>query len=399
MTTLLPNVLMVDDDVSIHHAVELQLRRRANLTCCKTAEAGLTAVKSQPFDVALVDMNLGTEASGAALISRLRELDGDLAAIVFTAHADYRTAVESLSAHAFDFIPKTLGDDREFMVKLERAIAHTREQRARTRSEQEAKRLRSALADAVVNNELELTSSDIQRGLLNESLHSFSALLGRVELLNVQLEKYQAKPLYNLGGLAKLSRETVAELHEHVGKLRDYFMQPERMVSSVNELISYVLRVMHDDYPELTAGKRIESVELKPDQRFTGEGRALFRAVVILLRLVLKSAPAGVGVTLKPALLLNPAGELQVLKARPYAFILNTPDFRKDDRTALAIEISGPGAELDVKQVAALFSASDLLLEGGPPWSAVAMIAKLNGALVVESKAGMICYRIIVRIV
>ena|GEM_PF-1030314 len=396
MTDFLPNILIVDDDLSIHRAVEFRLRRRATFTSCFTVEEALASVRAQSFDVALVDVNLGEGVSGTKLISRLRELDGDLAAIVFTAHANYSTAKDSLAAHSFDFIPKSLGEDPEFVTKIERAVAHTREQRIKSRGAADTGLLRTALADAVVDNELELTNCDIQRGLLSESLQAFSTLLGRVELLNGQLEKFPARPA-NLEETAKLARETMGELQEQVGKLRDYFMQPERRVGSVNELIGHVMRVLHDDFPELTATKRIERSELKPDQRFTGDGRALFRAMVILLRMVLKAAPEHAIVSLKPTLLLNPVAELQLLKSRAYACILNTPDFRRDDRTAVAIEISGPGAEMDAQQVAALFSTSDLPSAKGLPWSAMAMIAKLHGAMVVESKGGVVRYRIIIR--
>ncbi len=48
---------------------------------------------------------------------------------------------------------------------------------------------------------------------------------------------------------------------------------------------------------------------------------------------------------------------------------------------------------------ASLFTLADHTRSDASPWSAVAMVAKLEGALVVESKPGArICYRIILRV-
>ena len=200
----LPRVLLIDDDAAIRTAVEFRLRGRVELTACDSADGALEKIRSNQFDVALVDVNLGPGRSGTELISDLRDADPDLAAIIFTAHANYETALDSLGAHSFDFIPKSLRDDRVFCTKINQGVVRTREQRDRSRHAADSARLRSALADAVVNNELEVSSSDIQRGLLSESLYSFSALLGQVELMDLYVRK-RGGNLPELQDVVKLS--------------------------------------------------------------------------------------------------------------------------------------------------------------------------------------------------
>jgi len=394
----LPRVLLIDDDAAIRTAVEFRLRGRVELTACDSADGALEKIRSNQFDVALVDVNLGPGRSGTELISDLRDADPDLAAIIFTAHANYETALDSLGAHSFDFIPKSLRDDRVFCTKINQGVVRTREQRDRSRHAADSARLRSALADAVVNNELEVSSSDIQRGLLSESLYSFSALLGQVELMDLYVRK-RGGNLPELQDVVKLSEETVAELQDYVGKLRDYFAEPERATNSVNEVLTHALRIVQDDAHGLTGLRRIERGELIPDRIFMGDGRALLRAVVILLRLALRFSPDKAVLTLKPSLLVNPLLEFNALKGRRHTRILHTPNFRKDDRMAVAIEISGPGGKMNADRIATLFSLADPAVSGTSPWSAVAMVAKLNGALVVESKPnGGVCYRVILKI-
>ena len=395
--SVLPHVLLVDDDAAIHKAVEFRLRGNARLISCHSGAEALARVRLDQFDVALVDVFLGEGLSGTQLVSRLREADPDLAAIIFTAHSDYETAVASLGAHSFDFIPKSLNDDRIFCTKIDQAVVRTREQRTRTRGAGDASRLRAALSDAVVNNELEVTNGDIQRGLLSESLHSFSALLGRVELMNLHLEKRCARSP-ELEDVVKLSEETMAELQDYVEKLRDYFAEPERAINSVNEVLRHAIGVVQDEAVGLGhAG--IECLELNPDQTFTGDGRALLRAIVILLRMVVKGAPEGATFSLKPSFLFDPRAELNALRTRSHVRILHTPNFRRDVTTAVVIEISGPGGAMNADQIASLFTLANPAHSDASPWSAMAMVAKLNGALVVESRHGArVCYRIILKV-
>jgi len=395
---LLPRVLLVDDDTAVRKAVEFRLRGSAELTACHSAEVAIEKVRGGQFDAALVDVNLGPGLSGTQLLAFLREVDPDLAAIIFTAHSNYETALDSLGAHSFDFIPKSLRDDLTFCTKIKQAVNRTREQRSRSRNVADAARLRSALADAVVSNELEVTNSDIQRGFLSESLYSFSALLGQVELMDLYVKKLgESSPA--LADVVKLSEETVAELQDYVGKLRDYFAEPERATNSVNEALGHAVRVLQDDTHGLVGFPRIERGELNPDQTFTGDGRALLRAVVILLRMALKSAPDKAVFSLKPTLLINPLLEFNVLKLRRNIRILHTSNFRRDDKAAVAIEISGPAGKMNADKIATLFSLAHPSDSGASPWSAVAMVAKLSGALVVESKPGaVVCYRIILKI-
>jgi len=395
---LLPQVLLVDDDTAVRKAVEFRLRGRAELTACHSAEVAIEKVRGSQFDAALVDVNLGPGLSGTQLLTYLGDADPDLAAIIFTAHANYETALDSLGAHSFDFIPKSLRDDLTFCTKISQAVVRTREQRSRSRSAAEAARLRSALAEAVVSNELEVTNSDIQRGFLSESLYSFSALLGQVELMDLYIKKI-GESSSALADVVKLSEETVAELQDYVGKLRDYFAEPERATNSVNEALAHAVRVVQDDTHGFAGLPRLERGELNPDQTFMGDGRALLRAVVILLRMVLKSAPDAAVFALKPSLLINPLLEYNALKQRRNIRILHTSNFRKDEKAAVAIEISGPAGKMNADKIAALFSLAHPTDSEASPWSAVAMVAKLNGALVVESKPGaVVCYRIILKI-
>jgi hypothetical protein len=115
-----------------------------------------------------------------------------------------------------------------------------------------------------------------------------------------------------------------------------------------------------------------------------------------LLHLALKSAPSGASVQIRASVVLNPKLELDILKGHAWARILHAPHFVRNTKTAVAVEIFGPAPGVNPEGLARLFSPSDVTRPGTLPWVALAMVARLNGALVVETKAGSAArYRII----
>lgn len=377
----LPRVLLLDDDPTVHRAVELRLRGFAELTACSEPAAAVDVTRTAEFDAALIDVNLGDTASGIETIMALRAVDPDLAPVIFTAHTDFDTAVEAFRVHAFDFVPKSLRQDEEFRVKLNQAIAHTRSRRALTRHAGEALRLRAELKDAIIRNELEITAGDIQRGLLADSLESFSALLGRIELIDFTLQqRLAAAP--ELADLVLLSQGAVNELHDYVGNLRDYFAAPDRAAESVNRLLARAAELARGD---LHAPAEIVVLPLKPDHPLRAEGRAILRAVTILLRIATGATPGG-RVTVAPSILFNPAFELQMIRARSSARILQAADLKREDRTAIAIDITAPLREADVDALAALFAPDAPRAGAHSAWAALAMLARAGAALAVENR-------------
>lgn len=390
-----PEVLLLDDDSSLHRAIEIRLRGFARVESCHSGNEALERIRERRFDAALVDINLGPGPSGLEWVQSLRQADPDLAMIAFTAHGEYGTALDSFKAHCFDFIPKTLRQDGEFKTKLAQAVEHTRAQRGRSRNTAEVGALRTALAEIVVNNELQLSSADIQRGLLAETLDSLSGLVGSIELIELRLSDL-ARRSSEMRPLVRQTGETTAELHDMIERLRDYFAEPECAVRSINEILAQAVRLVQD---EDSHGERLVRDELTPDAQFAGDGRALFRALVILLRLMLKGMKGAGVVMLKPSLLLNAAREIQAFRTRPGARILHTPNFRADSRVGVAIDLIGSNVAVEPEVIAQLFSPAAPLKAGPSAWSAVAMLARAEALLGVEWNPGMgVRYRVVVKV-
>ena len=103
--------LVVDDRTEDRFLVERMLRRQGyRATCFPTGQAALAAVRSERFDVALID--LGMESMpGAEVIRELRKIDGQLRILVISGFSDHRHILEALEAGANGYILKDdLGD-------------------------------------------------------------------------------------------------------------------------------------------------------------------------------------------------------------------------------------------------------------------------------------------------
>src|SRR4030095_16741159 len=70
-----------------------------------SADAALTALHHEPFDLAFLDLRLG-EANGIELIPRLLAEARNLIIVVMTAFATIDSAVEAIKRGAADYLPK-----------------------------------------------------------------------------------------------------------------------------------------------------------------------------------------------------------------------------------------------------------------------------------------------------
>lgn len=378
-----PRILLLDDDVTVHQALELRLRRFGSLTGCLVPEQALEAARSRQFDVALIDVNLGEGLSGTQFVSLLREVDADLTPVIFTAFDDHATARASIEAHSFDFVPKTLGDDDSFFDKLSHAAARTREQREKSQGLRSAGLLQGALTNAKVGRELGLSELDIQAGLLDDTLDCFSAVLGQVELIEARLRRPGLGPK-EIAETARLSGEAIAGLHAHLERLRDYLADPERSARSLNAMLAEAARQMERDSAEAGGHCPVAPPQLKPDHLLGANGRALLRAVVVLSRLLRSLSPKTFALSLGCRRVHNPAVELRLIRAAGRAAVLCAPDFARERKGGVEVEIAAPGARLGDDRVARLLRETEQPGGGASIADAVALVARLGGALLAE---------------
>ncbi|MBK7976616.1 MAG: sigma-54-dependent Fis family transcriptional regulator [Deltaproteobacteria bacterium] len=96
----------MDDERNIRTTLTVCLEDLGcTVTAVANAEQALAAIEREPFDLAFLDLKLGTD-SGLELLPRLRARRPDLDVVIITAYAAIETAVEAMKRGAFDYLPK-----------------------------------------------------------------------------------------------------------------------------------------------------------------------------------------------------------------------------------------------------------------------------------------------------
>ncbi len=99
-------VLVIDDEKNIRATLTMCLEAiGCVVTTAATSEAALAAVERAAFEVAFLDLRLGTQ-DGMALLPRLHAARPAMAIVVITAHATIDTAVEAIKLGAIEYLPK-----------------------------------------------------------------------------------------------------------------------------------------------------------------------------------------------------------------------------------------------------------------------------------------------------
>jgi NtrC-family two-component system response regulator AlgB len=100
------HVLIVDDELNIRKTLTINLETEGHrVTAVSNFQDGLVEASRRSFDLAFVDLRLGTD-DGLDLIPVLLAATPGLKIIVITAYASIDTAVEAMRRGATDYIPK-----------------------------------------------------------------------------------------------------------------------------------------------------------------------------------------------------------------------------------------------------------------------------------------------------
>lgn len=133
-------ILIVDDNAGLRETFGAALSTKYETRLAATLDEAKAQLEDGEVDLALLDLHLqpgGHDRSGFEILKWIRkELARPISVIMFTVEDDISTVVEAMKLGADDYLSKNCSDE-ELLVKVEKAIANLRAQRAQFVAEQQ----------------------------------------------------------------------------------------------------------------------------------------------------------------------------------------------------------------------------------------------------------------------
>jgi two-component system response regulator AtoC len=105
-----PVLLIVDDEESVRDSFRMVLQDEYDLIFAENAKSTLRILKSQTFDLCLLDIML-PDGSGLDLLRQMKRRDGSIDVIMVTALQGVETALSAMKGEALDYITKPFNID------------------------------------------------------------------------------------------------------------------------------------------------------------------------------------------------------------------------------------------------------------------------------------------------
>ena len=120
-----PRLILLDDEQRMVDILAMVFRREGyEVQACIDAQAALTTLRAEPFDVLITDLKM-PGSDGLTVLQQAKAIDPELPVILITAHATVATALAAMRHGAFDYVEKPFDND-ELKTLVRRALDVTR---------------------------------------------------------------------------------------------------------------------------------------------------------------------------------------------------------------------------------------------------------------------------------
>ncbi len=114
--------LVVDDDASVRFVLDETLRRAGHaVTQADSGEAALDQLRDSLFDLAIVDLNLGTRVDGLRVLEAIRWRWPQMAVVILTAHGSLESAMAAIREGVDGYLLKPT-EPKELLAAVREAL-------------------------------------------------------------------------------------------------------------------------------------------------------------------------------------------------------------------------------------------------------------------------------------
>jgi DNA-binding response OmpR family regulator len=129
------HTLVVDDEPGIRFFVEETLHRSGHdVTSVKSGEEALETLRDTPFDMVILDLQLGGKVDGIRVLEAIRWRWPETSVIIFTAHGSLDTALQAIDHGIEKYVQKPLSP-KELREIVEEVLAVREEERRKVKDE------------------------------------------------------------------------------------------------------------------------------------------------------------------------------------------------------------------------------------------------------------------------
>jgi len=121
----MPSILVIDDKENVRKMLSKTLEMEGyEVEAVEDGFIGLEKAKEKKYDLVLTDLKL-PKMDGLEVLTKVKELDPEMAVIVMTAYGTVETAVQAMKEGAFDYLAKPFDPDH-LNVLIKRALENRR---------------------------------------------------------------------------------------------------------------------------------------------------------------------------------------------------------------------------------------------------------------------------------
>jgi DNA-binding NtrC family response regulator len=121
----MPSILVIDDKENVRKMLSKTLEMEGyEVEAVEDGFIGLEKAKEKKYDLVLTDLKL-PKMNGLEVLTKVKELDPEMAVIVMTAYGTVETAVQAMKEGAFDYLAKPFDPDH-LNVLIKRALENRR---------------------------------------------------------------------------------------------------------------------------------------------------------------------------------------------------------------------------------------------------------------------------------
>ncbi len=288
-------ILVIDDDRGPRESLRILLKTEFRVLCASSVDAGLQLLQEERPDVVVMDIRMPGR-NGIEGLRAIRELDGEVAVIMFTGFGALETAQEALRLGANDYIKKPF-DAFEIQDLIRRHAQRVQVARRRRQTEGEIAALNEKLREELAQKEHLAVLGQKSAELVHDLRNPLGAVLGYVELLSSELRNSRDR----LGDRWQDTSEYLDIIEKSVLRckdLSDMWLDAsrggDRLPVRVADLVSDVLRdVEHLAEPR---GVRTTAEIGAPDAKTMADRLQLSRAMQNLVINAVEAVEDGRGV-------------------------------------------------------------------------------------------------------